>query len=93
MDADTPLNHLSYGHMPKTFSGNMSGMMPCRVTGKSGPMHMVDVYRDGIAAGPTGMSQPMLVMGMNLADTLPTGTWLLASPQELAVTGFTEIDG
>ena len=90
MAAETPLTQAAYGHVAKTFIGGMSGLVPCQVVGKSGPMHTVDVYGAGIGEAPTASNQPMLVMGMNLADSMPPGTWLLASMQELEVTGFTQ---
>jgi hypothetical protein len=59
---------------------------PCKITGKSGAFYTVEKYENGIDAATTGVGSVYVLM-LNFADTLPNGTWIVASESQMGITG------
>lgn len=81
------VNQIQYGPIVRgTPGGGSGGSFPAKITGRSGATYTVDLYENGYGSAPTGTGV-LLVLGLNLADTLNTGTWVIACRSAVAVTG------
>lgn len=67
-------------------SSSSSGSFPCKIIDKAGAFYNVDKYENGIDAASTGTAQ-VYILGLNFADTLPDGTWIIASESQIGTTG------
>jgi hypothetical protein len=63
-----------------------SGVFPCKIVSKSGAFYNVDKYENGIDNAKTGTAK-VYVLQLNFADTLPVGTWIVASESQIGTTG------
>jgi hypothetical protein len=64
----------------------LATIFPCKITGKSGAFYTVEKYENGIDAATTGEGNVYVLM-LNFADTLPNGTWIVASESQMGTTG------
>ena len=60
---------------------------PAKVTGKSGLYHTCDIYGSGIDQPVTIEGAKVFVLQLNLAETLPRGTWIMAYSSTIGRTG------
>jgi hypothetical protein len=60
--------------------------IPCLIQSGFGGMYNVALYANGIGNPSTGTGQ-LLVLNMYVNDTIPSGTWMIATPSTLVVTG------
>lgn len=67
-------------------SESVSGMFPCKIVSKDGVFYNVEMYEDGIDSPTTGTAK-VYILQLNLADTLGAGTWIMAGPTSMGVTG------
>jgi hypothetical protein len=71
---------------PESQADAASSTFPCKIIDKSGAFYNVYKYEDGIDAASTGTAK-VYILGLNFADTLPTGTWIVASESQIGTTG------
>lgn len=62
------------------------GCFPCKIVSKAGAFYLVDKFENGIDAATTGTAK-VYVLQLNFADTLPPGTWIIASESQIGATG------
>lgn len=70
---------------PSTGGGVSS--YPAKVKSKSGLYHLCDIYGSGIDGAVTSADQKVFVLQLNLAETLPAGTWIIVSMSQIGLTG------
>ena len=63
------------------------GSVPAKVVSKSGLYYLCDLFADGIDSAATAENQKVFVLQLNLAETLPAGTWIMVSESAIGETG------
>lgn len=67
--------------------GGGAGVVPAKVTAKSGLYYECDLYGSGIDSPATLEDQKVFVLQLNLAETLPVGSWIMVSTTQIGATG------
>lgn len=69
-------------------SAEPSTVYPAKITSKDGGglFYNIDKYEDGIDSPSTGTAK-IYILQLAMADTLPNGTWIIASSSAVGVTG------
>jgi hypothetical protein len=62
-------------------------VIPAKVLSKSGIYYICDLYGSGIDNPVTAEDQKVFVLQLNLAETLPVGTWIIVSMSQIGETG------
>ena len=60
---------------------------PAKVVSKEGIYYLCDIYADGIDSTASATTQRVFVLQLNLAETLPAGTWIMVSSSSIGQTG------
>jgi hypothetical protein len=74
--------------IPKKQAGEAGGTstFPCKVVSKSGAFYNVEKYENGIDGVTTGTAK-LFVLSVPLGETVPAGTWVMASESAMGITG------
>jgi hypothetical protein len=74
--------------IPKKQAGEAGGTstFPCKIISKSGAFYNVEKYENGIDFTTTGEAK-VFILQLNFGDTLPAGTWIMASESAMGSTG------
>ena len=68
-------------------SSSSPSSIPAKVTGKTGIYHIVDLYGGGIDNPATSEDQKVFVLELNLAETVPVGSWIMVCLSTIGETG------
>jgi hypothetical protein len=63
-----------------------SSTYPCKILSKDGAFYNVEEYENGIDSTTTGTAK-VFILQLNFGDTLPAGTWIMASESAMGSTG------
>lgn len=75
-------------HFPSGGGGGSAvSTFPAKVVSKSGLYHLCDIYANGIDNAASATNQKVFVLQLNLAETLPAGTWIMVSQSQIGETG------
>jgi hypothetical protein len=80
------LPHAGSAARPQSAESASVGTFPCKILSKSGAFYNVGKYENGIDLPTTGAAK-VFVLQLNFGDTLPVGTWIMASESAMGSTG------
>ena len=79
---------------PEEINVNQSGVSasdvgpyPALVKSKGSGYYVCDIYENGTGEDPTLLNQEVRVLMLNLAETIPSSTWIMVSLSSIGQTG------